>query len=59
MAFVKVGDDTSEMDVTLFSKEYADFFPLLNKNNVVLISGRVDKYRKDTFVCTNMVRLEN
>lgn len=48
MAFVKIFDGTSEIDTVVFPKTYDEFKNLLFKEEVVLISGKLDK-REESF----------
>ncbi len=48
MAFVRISDGTSELETVVFPKIYAEFKDLLEKEQVVLMSGKIDK-REDEF----------
>lgn len=48
MAFVKVFDGTAGMDTVVFPKTFDEFKTLLEKEEVVLISGKLDK-REESF----------
>jgi DNA polymerase III subunit alpha len=43
MAFLTVSDQSKEMDATIFPNEYAQFFPMLKKGEVVYIEGTVEE----------------
>ena len=59
MAFIKIFDESGELEVTVFSRTYEESFNLLNKNNIVLIKGRYDrKGEKESFVADNIKLLE-
>ena len=60
MAFIKIFDQTDEMEVTLFPKVYENCFQLLNKNEIVLINGHYEKKdEKESFIGDSLTKLED
>lgn len=60
MAFIKLFDETGELEVTIFPKLYVDTYTLLKKNNIVYIKGRYDKKEeKETFIAEEISLLED
>lgn len=59
MAFIKVFDEEGEIEVVVFAKIYEKVFSILEKNNILLISGRYDqKEDKDSFIANEITLLE-
>ena len=59
MAFVKIFDESGEMELTVFTKVYEQSFNLLIKNNIILVNGRYDHDREEeTFVADSIKLLE-
>lgn len=59
MAFVKIFDESGELEVTVFAKTYETTFNLLVKNNIILVKGRYDHDRDDdSFVADEISLLE-
>ena len=59
MAFVKLFDEDGEIEVVVFAKIYETSFALLEKNNILLIRGRVDyKDDKTSFIADKITLLE-
>ncbi len=59
MAFVKIFDETGEMEVIVFSKEYNDSISLLVKNKIVLIKyTKQAKDGEDSFIANGIRELE-
>ena len=50
MAFLIVYDDISELEITVFSDEYDRYFPLLQKDNVLLLKLHADERRENTYI---------
>ena len=59
MAFIKIFDNTGDMEITVFSKEYADKRDMLDKNQIILakISRRVNK-EEVSYIAEQIERLE-
>ena len=59
MAFIKIFDNTGDMEITVFSKEYADKRDMLDKNQIILakISRRVNK-EEASYIAEQIERLE-
>ena len=59
MAFIKIFDETDEMEVTIFRRVYEESFLLLNKNEIVLVKGHYEqKDEKESFVADSIKKLE-
>ena len=60
MAFVKLVDETGEMEITLFPETYVEGLPLLEKNNLVIANIKREK-REDNydFICNKVEPLED
>lgn len=59
MAFIKIFDETDEMEVTIFPKTYEASFKILNKNAIVLIKGRYEHDKdRESFVADEINLLE-
>ena len=59
MAFIKIFDETSELEVTIFPKLYETVYQLLVKNNIVVIEGRFESSEeRDSFSADNLYLLE-
>ena len=50
MAFLLVYDDVSELEITIFSDEYDSYYPLLQKDNVLLLKLHKDERRENTYI---------
>ncbi len=59
MAFLKVFDEDGEIEVVVFNRIYEESISLLEKNNIVLITGRYDKKEdKESFIADKITLLE-
>ena len=59
MAFIKIFDDVSELEVVVFARVYENAFSILEKNNILLIKGRYDhKGDKESFIADEVSLLE-
>ena len=59
MAFIKIFDESGELECTIFPKLFADTYTLLIKNNALLLKGRYDRSNgKETFVVDELSKLE-
>lgn len=59
MAFIKIFDDVSELEVVIFARVYETVFSILEKNNILLIKGRYDhKTDKESFIADEITLLE-
>lgn len=59
MAFITVFDEVSEIEVVIFSDLYEKCLTLLEKNNIVLVSGRYEeKEGKPSFIADRLNLLE-
>ena len=59
MAFIKLFDETDEMEVTVFPRIYDSSIKILNKNAILLIKGRYEhKNDKESFVADEIKLLE-
>ncbi|MCR4879527.1 MAG: DNA polymerase III subunit alpha [Bacilli bacterium] len=60
MAFVKVFDDTGEMEVTIFSDLYSKNMKFIETNNLVLIKGSNRENKGETsFIVNEIISLED
>ena len=57
MAFVKIFDESGEMEVIIFPELYTEVLTLLEKNNIVLIKGRNEISRGERNFLAREVRL--
>ena len=59
MAFVKIFDESDEIELTVFSRVYEASFKLLTKNNIILVKGRYEHNKdKESFVADEITLLE-
>ena len=59
MAFVKLFDETDEMEITIFQDTYKECFDLLKKNNIVLASIRENIHQDNkTYIADKITLLE-
>lgn len=59
MAFIKIFDESDEMEVTIFPKTFEESFTLLEKNNIVLIEGRYELSKdREGFIADKVSLLE-
>lgn len=58
MAFVSVYDESGDIDITIFSKTYALTYQLLQKANIIRVTGFLDTQRENVFVANDIVALE-
>ena len=59
MAFIKLFDESGELEVTVFPKVYEETFNILSKNQIVLINGRYEHNNdKESFVADQIKLLE-
>lgn len=57
MAFIKISDGSSSIEVVVFPKTYETSKEFLMKDSVVLISGRVDKREEEISLIVNQISL--
>jgi len=57
MAFIKVFDETGELEVTIFPNLFTEKYAILEKNSCVLIKGRYDHGDKESFVANDISKL--
>ena len=57
MAFVRLFDQTSEFEVTVFSDLYSDNMQLIKKNNILLIEGSNKSSKGETSFIANAISL--
>ena len=60
MAFIKIFDETSELEVTVFPKLYEKVYQLLTKNNIIVVEGKFETNdeEKESFAADNLYLLE-
>lgn len=60
MAFVRVFDQSGDIEVTIFPKLFAEKSALLEKNNIIVIKGRYEvRNDESSFLAENIENLEN
>lgn len=59
MAFVKISDGISEMETVVFPKTYAQTKHILNKEEVVVVTGKLDKREDEYSVLIDTVEIFN
>jgi len=59
MAFVNLYDETSDIEMTIFAKTYALTYQLLQKKNIIRVTGFMDSKREGVFVADDIVALED
>lgn len=60
MAFVKLIDETGEIEVTIFPKTFTECYSILLKNNIIMVKGRYDhNEEKESFVADEIKLLED
>ncbi len=52
MCFLEIYDDLNDMEFTLFEEAYLKSFSALKKDNLVLVTGRKDRIKQDSFLAT-------
>nr|MCR5505595.1 DNA polymerase III subunit alpha [Bacilli bacterium] len=57
MAFIKIFDESGEMEVTIFPTVYENALTILEKNNIVLIKGRNDNRNGEMSFLADEVKL--
>ena len=59
MAFIKIFDETDEIEATIFPRTYESSFKYLEKNNIVILNGRYEKKdEKESFIAESVKLLE-
>ena len=59
MAFIKIFDESDELEVTVFPRIYEASFQILTKNNIILVKGRYEHNKdKESFVADEISLLE-
>ena len=59
MAFVKIVDESGDMEITIFPKEYSEAAPLLTKNNIVIIKEKKQIGKEEvSYIAESIVKLE-
>ena len=56
MAFVKVFDQSGDIEITVFPSIYDESISLLEKNSIVLIEGRLENNKGETSFAANKIR---
>lgn len=60
MAFVKIFDQTGDIEMTVFPNLFAEVAFLLEKNNIILVKGRYEvKNDESSFIAETIENLEN
>ena len=59
MSFVKIFDDTGELEITVFPTLYEQIHSLLEKNNIILVQGHMsNKNDRISFAADSISPLE-
>ena len=60
MAFIKLFDETDEMEITIFPSLFAKSIQKLEKNNIIYVIGHYDRHEseKESFVAEKIENLE-
>ena len=59
MALIKLFDETSELEVTIFPRLYEKVYQLLVKNNIVVVVGKFESNdERDSFSADDLYLLE-
>ena len=60
MAFIKVFDETGEVEVTVFARVYEEAFQYLSKNRIIVIEGRFESNNdREGFTADSIILLED
>ena len=59
MAFLNIYDESGDIDVTVFAKTYALTYELMQKKNIIRITGFMDKSRENVFIANDIAALED
>ena len=60
MAFVKMYDESEEMEMTIFPTLYKDVMFMMEKNNIVIVKGHFEKNKEDrSFIAEDIKLLED
>ena len=57
MAFIKIFDESDEIEITIFPTTYESSLTLLDKNNIILVKGRNERRNNETNFIANEIRL--
>ncbi len=57
MCFLEVYDDVSKASFTLFQEAYSASFPYLKEGNIIIIEGKKDNHRENTFLANRITPL--
>ena len=57
MAFIKIVDESAEMEITIFPKLYQECLGLLQKNNILLVEGYMDSRSEEEMFIADSVKL--
>ena len=59
MAFVKLADETDEIELTIFSDEYLKSVALLEKNKLIIVNIKQERRNDDIdYICNQIEPLE-
>ena len=60
MTFVKLIDETSELEITIFPIVFTQCYDILLKNNILLVKGRFDHdEEKESFIADEVLLMED
>lgn len=57
MSYVKIFDETGEIEVTVFPRVYNECYAFLEKNKTVLVSGKIQKDDEDLAILADQIEL--
>jgi DNA polymerase-3 subunit alpha len=57
MAFIKLFDETGEMEIVIFPDLYANHITTTEKNNILVISGKVERKQDETTFLADEISL--
>ena len=59
MAFIKIADETDEIELTIFSENYTKSIALLEKNKLIIASIKQERRNDDIdYICNQVEPLE-
>ena len=59
MAYLSTTDGEDDLEVTLFPNEFSKYWNMLKTNNVIIIKGYFDRKKEDSFIASEIMKLED
>ena len=59
MAYLSTTDGEDDLEVILFPNEFSKYWNMLKTNNVIIIKGYFDRKKEDSFVASEIMKLED